>query len=104
MAKATRRRLGVAAWRGLVGDQARSGLPVAQFCAREGVSAASFYQWRSRLGRGEQDVPSGAESAATMKREGSPTAFVDLGTLGGGGRFELRLELGGGLVLQLARG
>lgn len=103
MAEATRRRLGEAAWRGLLAAQARTGLPVAQFCSREGVSAASFYQWRSRLARGGQEVLPDP-SAVAMMREASPAAFVDLGTLGGGGRFELRLELGGGLVLQLARG
>jgi transposase-like protein len=103
MAKATRRRLGEAAWRGLLADQVRSGLSVAQFCSREGVSAASFYQWRSRLGRGDLGVRSDPVTAPMM-REGSAPAFVDLGTLGGGGRFELRLDLGGGLVLQLARG
>ncbi len=38
----------------------------------------------------------------------TPTDFVDLGVLGQsagpGGRVELRLDLGGGLVLTLVRG
>lgn len=88
---------------GLLADQGHSRLSVAQFCSREGESAASFYQWRSRLARGGQEVLPDP-SAVSMTRESPPAAFVDLGTLGGGGRFELRLELGGGLVLQLARG
>lgn len=36
-------------WRERLGRQARSGLSIAEFCRREGVSAASFYQWRRRL-------------------------------------------------------
>jgi hypothetical protein len=34
---------------------ARSGLSVAAFCAREGVSSASFYAWRRRLGEAGPD-------------------------------------------------
>jgi hypothetical protein len=66
-------------------------LSVAAFCTRERVSAASFYQWRARLARTTAAAP-------------SPAAFVDLGTLAGSGRLELRMSLGGGVVLQLARG
>jgi transposase len=29
----------------------RSGLTVPDFCDREGISAASFYEWKRRLGR-----------------------------------------------------
>ena len=87
-------RRGAEVWRALLARQAASGLSVASFCARERVSAASFYQWRSRLGGEATAAP------AASARE----AFVDLGSLSAGGRFELRIELGGGLVVQLARG
>jgi hypothetical protein len=43
-----RRRLGEAGWRALLGRFAGSGLGVAAFCHREGVSAASFHRWRRR--------------------------------------------------------
>lgn len=100
------RRLGEAAWRVLVAEQKCSGLSVARFCAREGVSTARFYQWRTRLGR---DGGQGPSDAVPVRGEEAVPGFVDLGALGpgtpsGGGRFELRLELGGGLVLQLVRG
>jgi hypothetical protein len=75
-----------------VSEQAASGIPVSAFCARKGLSAASFYQWRSRLGGGS--AVSGVSSEA----------FVDLGALGGGGRFELRLDFGHGVTLALKRG
>ena len=41
-------------WRGRLAKFRRSGLTVAEFCQREGVSSPSFYQWRSRLERQEQ--------------------------------------------------
>lgn len=82
-------------WQALLDKQAQSGLSVSAFCTREQLSVASFYQWRSRLNR----RPSSAPSA--VGREG---AFVDLGALSGNARLELRIDLGGGMVLHLARG
>ncbi len=39
----------VALWRKRLRDFPNSGLTVAQFCAQEGVSVPSFYQWRRKL-------------------------------------------------------
>jgi hypothetical protein len=36
-------------WRQRFQRFATSGVPVARFCAREGVSVASFYNWRKKL-------------------------------------------------------
>jgi transposase-like protein len=36
-------------WRDVVERQGRSGWSVVDFCRREGVSTASFYNWRRRL-------------------------------------------------------
>jgi len=36
-------------WRELLRRQATSGLSVTEFCRRQDVSEASFYQWRKRL-------------------------------------------------------
>ena len=38
-------------WRRLIAEQAGSGLSVAEFCRRQDVSQASFYQWRKKLGK-----------------------------------------------------
>ena len=81
-------------WQALLTKQSASGLSIAAFCARERLSEASFYLWRSRLALGS------TPAAVAPPRQ----AFVDLGALSGGGRFELRLDLGAGLVLHLARG
>ncbi len=44
------KRPGEAVWRERVARQKRSGKTVAAFCRAEGVSHASFYKWRQRLG------------------------------------------------------
>ena len=40
-----------AAWRKRLKRFSRSGLTVARFCGGEGVSVASFYHWRKKLGQ-----------------------------------------------------
>lgn len=89
------------AWRELVARQVKSGLSVLAFCRREGVSAWSLYGWRSRL-RGPAREPERPAGAVAVTKE---QPFIDLGALGSSGsRCEIRLELGGGVVLQVVRG
>lgn len=38
-----------ALWRECIRRQAYSGLTIAQFCAREGLSVATFHSWKRRL-------------------------------------------------------
>lgn len=86
-------------WRRLLAKLDRSGLSVAAFCRREGVSAASLYRWRGLLGA----VAAGDQGQAAVSK---PTpAFVDLGALSPGAvvRLDLKLDLGDGLVLHLVR-
>jgi len=97
------RRLKADVWRERVAKFGDSGLTVRAYCAREGISIWSFNRWRSRLG--------GVGAALTSaKRNGATSAgsFVDLGTLNAPRsqpeRFDLRLELGGGVTLHLVRG
>ncbi len=73
-----------------------------RYCAREGIGIASYHRWRRLLAvptrRAMRTMP------ATTAVKIAP-AFVDLGALtGAGSRLELRLDLGGGVVLQIARG
>lgn len=97
-----RRRLGEEGWRDLLTRFADSGLTTQAFCRREAVSSASFYRWRTLLG-----TAPGRDVARAQPATIRPKAFVDLGTLGASvqrERVELRLDLGGGLTLQLVRG
>jgi hypothetical protein len=77
-----------------------SGLTAVAFCEREGISSKSFYRWRLRL-----RAPA---SAGAMDKGASVTntaaGFIDLGALrGGSSRLDLRLDLGGGMLLHLVR-
>lgn len=102
MSKAIRRR-DAESRQELVSRQIRSGLSVRDFCRREGLNAWTFYGWRSKLrcGAPVDEAPSKGDAA------GEPASgFIDLGALGGGSssRCEIRLDLGGGVVLQVVRG
>jgi hypothetical protein len=69
------------------------------FCERESIGIASFYQWRSKLGEAIN-----AMKPAQPVSQGT-AGFVELGTLNASvSRFELRLDLGGGVLLHLVRG
>ena len=96
-----RRRLGAEGWRDLLARFAGSDLTTRAFCLRAAVSTASFYRWRALLG-----TPPGRDLVRARPADTAP--FLDLGTLGvpsvQAERVELRLDLGGGLTLQLVRG
>lgn len=95
------------AWRAMISGQGRSGLSIEAFCAREGVSRSSFRRWRSLIsGRA-----SGAAKEHDVERQWSAEApregFVDAGVLRVGAAtetLELRLEMGGGIVVTIRRG
>ena len=76
-----------------------SGLGVAAFCQRERISAASFYRWQRESGGGMDRAAAADDERAS--------AVVDLGALSMQAstlpRFDLRLDLGDGLVLHLVR-
>jgi hypothetical protein len=106
MEKIGRQRRSESAWREIVERQGQSGLAVLEFCEREGINAASLYGWRSRLREGSQSPPvSGAVPKKAKPSEDPSSGFIDLGSLGSSGsRFEVRLQLGGGVLPHLVRG
>ena len=94
-------------WQQTVRRFERSGLSVARFCEAESISAWSLYDWRRKLGFSGR-----IRGAAGAGRED----FVEVGTVPGGvapaasgpaieaaAGIELRIDLGGGLVLQILR-
>jgi hypothetical protein len=101
MAKIKRVTRSEASWRELFSRQAARGVTVAEFCRGEGINAGLFRRWRSLLARSRQRR--GGRGKAKAVPGAAP--FIDLGGLGSGGsRFEVRLELGAGVVLSVARG
>jgi len=105
MEKIGRERRSESAWREIVSLQAESGLSVQAFCEREGIKAASLYGWRSRLQQEAQGTRPAVRAAKRPRREKPTGEFIDLGALSSGrSRFEVRLDLGGGVLLHLVRG
>lgn len=97
MGQSKRIRRGRTGWLKLFSRQISSGLPVREFCQREGINASLFRRWQARLAASRAG---GKVSAAVEATE----PFIDLGDLRTGGpRLEVRLDLGGGLVLSIAR-
>ncbi|MEF8728593.1 MAG: IS66 family insertion sequence element accessory protein TnpB [Accumulibacter sp.] len=89
---------GAEQWRVLLSRFDGSGLCVAEFCAREGISDTSFHRWRSRL----------RAAGSSQPERAAPAVFLDAGVLRreppSAARLELTLDLGGGLQLSLVRG
>jgi len=101
MQKIKQRRYRAETWRKILGRFEESGLGAPAFCARERVSIQSLHRWRSRLG-GESDQALVAKAAQLTRKTGE---FIDLGDLrSSDSRFEVRLELGAGVILSIARG
>jgi putative transposase len=97
-----RERRSESAWRESVGRQAESGLTVQAFCEREGIKSASLYGWRSRLRDDVQNISAPRWPARAQRPEKAVGDFIDLGALSSGrARFEVRLDLGGGVLLHL---
>ena len=87
-------------WQALLSAHEQSVLTQAAFCEREGISQQSLLNWRKRLGR-EAD----ASLAQLQAARGAMPAFVELGSAIGplDAGLSIRLELGGGVVLELSR-
>ena len=103
----TRRHLGAQAWREVFRRFEGSGDSVVGFCKREGLNTSSFHRWRQRLAT----TPAAASSSQEPReaaRQSAVASFIEVGSMGAANepaaRLEVRLELGGGLVLQLVRG
>ena len=102
----TRRHLSAQAWREVFGRFDASGESVTGFCRREGLHTSSFNRWRQRL----SDQPA-VQAKMPGKASGQATAagFIEMGSMASAARresarLEVRLDLGGGVVLQLVRG
>jgi hypothetical protein len=93
-----------AAWRSRLQRHVQSGKSVAAFCKDEAVSTASFHLWRSKLAAADGR---GAEPAR-------PVDFIDLGAIkntvgvtptapASNSGFDVRIELGGGIILTITK-
>lgn len=73
MAERTRRRDSTKErlWRDVIGRQRTSGLSIAEFCLRERLSRASFYNWRREIVRRNAETPVGRGEASGRRRSSS---------------------------------
>lgn len=100
MGQVKRIRRSAATWREVFSRQGSSGVSVPEFCRREGINASVFRRWRSSLKGSGISHP-----AEAMPEHAARTPFIDLGDLRSGApRVEVRLELGAGVALSIARG
>lgn len=106
-----RRRLNAGTWREVLERFAAAGTTVDKFCEGERLSTSSFYRWRERLQaagtRAVEPRQPRARASGVAVRPGAAD-FIELGSLAGpsrcaGGGLEVRLDLGGGVVLQITR-
>ena len=108
----TRRAQRETAWRHRLARHAASTLTVEAFCRREAVPVGTFYGWQARLRARDADVAPVPQTALAL----SASPFVDLGPINRlsanaamSGRdhapsnLDVRLELGGGVVLHIVR-
>jgi putative transposase len=103
-----------AAWRALIARQAISGESIEAFCRAQGVSRSSFERWRGLLSPVATAPDSSPHSVAhhndlpAVSERYAEHRFIDAGEIGlgnsGGEPLEIRLELGGGIVLTIRRG
>lgn len=95
-----RRRLSADAWAAMLEKFEASGQSEEVFCQQERVSLASLQRWQAK------PRPASSQKPQPIRRVVSAEAvpFVDLGGLPmRDGHLEVRLDFGGGVVLQLSR-
>jgi putative transposase len=100
----TTKRRSAETWRAMVARFAQSGLTEAAFCEHEGVSAKLFHRWRAKRSSATPR-PAANKPARVAPSSASTSGFVDLGSLkDSGSKLEMRLDLGGGVLLHVVRG
>ncbi|WP_295638377.1 hypothetical protein [uncultured Methylibium sp.] len=106
-AKRTRRHLSEQAWCEVFDRFDGSGESVTRFCKREGLHTSSFQRWRRRLAAtAAAPMTAQARKPRQATRQAPVASFIEMGSVAAAdpaGRLEVRLDLGGGLVLQLVR-
>ena len=100
------------AWRNRLARFAASKLTVEAFCRSEAVSMASFYGWRTRLRSGRGKVLQASRTISAPFIDLGSVSSCAIGTTASGdthlthhepAAINIRLDLGGGMVLHIAR-
>ena len=87
-------------WRELFARQGASGMSVLEFCRAERLNPGVFRRWRSML---NGDVQVRKAKPRAVAKVAAP--FIDIGAVDAArSRYEVRLELGAGMILSIVRG
>ena len=83
-------------WKAMMHRYETRGQTDTEFCLREGISVATFYYRRNRL----------QESSTALASTVPVSDFIDAGPLAAEvqARAEIRIDLGGGVVVHVVRG
>ena len=100
----TTKRRSANAWREVVARYAQSGMTEEACCEREGLGAKLFHRWRTKRSSVTRR-PAADKPARVASSPGPAVGFVELGSLkDSGSKLEMRLDLGGGVLLHVVRG
>lgn len=86
-------------WRMVIQLQGESGLPIREFCEREGVSQASFFAWRRKLEQGAAAAESHRPQEKKNAEDSPPLVPVRL--LEAKGAAAVEVVSPSGLVLRV---
>jgi hypothetical protein len=102
------------AWQRRISKQRQSGLSIAEFCRKEGISQGSFHAWKRKLERRDWAAPSPPGSTAPKGQQfgadegpaGKPDApaaagFVQVPLVVAGSREWVELVLGDGTLVRV---
>lgn len=99
-----------AAWRNRLRRHAQSGKSIAAFCRDEAVSTASFHIWRAKLAAADGHTAQPAQAAAFIDLgaikdavHASSMAQSPASTSVAAPGIDVRIDLGGGIVLTITR-
>jgi hypothetical protein len=104
-----------AGWRNHLARHAASGKSIAAFCRNEAISKANFHVWRTKLANSTNERAAAPTSASTFIDLGAVSSTIDSAAAEhspaptpihappAGSGLEIRIDLGGGVVLTIAR-
>lgn len=85
-------------WQSILADQSNSGLSQQNYCLNKNIAFSTFHSWRKRLsGKSAEPVsiPDFVELPSVADSQSLASALDD--------GLQVRVELGGGIVLELFR-
>lgn len=87
-------------WRGIVREQAASGMAVSAWCVEHGVEVRAFYRWRRKLARRDGEGGSGFVPVRLMESLIKPAGRIEI-VLAGGRRVRISGSVDRGMLADV---